>query len=221
MSPQVVVFDVMGTLFDLAPVRRRLSEIGAPDGALEAWFGRMLHSAAALTLVGEFRPFREIGGTTLRATLAQLGVDPGRADEVLQALGELDAYPEASRAFDLLDDAGVPAATLTNGGREHTERLLERAGLRHRVQRVITVDEVEAYKPHREPYLYTARLLELPPAALTLIAAHGWDVVGARAAGLDTVWIERLEKRWPFPTDERPTAHDLVHAAELALAGPA
>ncbi len=118
MAIQVVVFDVMGTLFDLSRVRRRLSEIGAPEGALEAWFGRMLHSAAVLTLVGEFRPFREIGGTTLHATLAQLGVDPERAHEVLPALGELDAYPEAGQAFDRLDDAGIPAVTLTNGGRE-------------------------------------------------------------------------------------------------------
>src|ERR671918_2133572 len=102
MAVQVVVFDVMGTLFDLTPVRRKLSELGAPEGALEAWFGRMLHSAASLTLVGEFRPFREIGGTTLRSTLLQLGVDPERADEVLRALGELDAYPEAAAAFDLL-----------------------------------------------------------------------------------------------------------------------
>jgi 2-haloalkanoic acid dehalogenase type II len=133
----------------------------------------MLHSAASLTLVGEFRPFRAIGETTLRSTLAQLGVDPGRAEEVLQELGELDAYPEAGEAFDLLDEAGVPAVTLTNGGREHTEKLLESAGLRQRVQRVFTVDEVEAYKPHREPYLYAARTLGLPPASLALIAAHG------------------------------------------------
>jgi hypothetical protein len=58
-----------------------MRELGAPDGALEAWFGRMLHTAASLTLVGEFRPFREIGGTTLRSTLAQLDVNPvGRED---------------------------------------------------------------------------------------------------------------------------------------------
>ena len=106
--------------------------------------------------------------------------------------------------------------TLTNGGREHTERLLERAGLRHRVQRVITVDEVEMYKPHREPYLHAARTLELPPAALALVAAHGWDVVGARAAGLTAVWVDRLERHWPFPTDRPPTARNLVEAVELA-----
>jgi len=221
MAPDAVVFDVMGTLFDLASVRRRLTELGAPKGALEAWFGRMLHSAAALTLVGEFRPFGEIEGTTLRATLAQLDVDPDRADEVLQALGELDAYPEAGRALDLLHEAGVPAVTLTNGGREHTERLLESAGLRSRIRQVLTVDDVRAYKPHPEPYRHAAQTLALPIESLTLIAAHGWDVVGSRAAGMSAIWVDRLERRWPFPTSEPPTASDLIEAVEQALAGSA
>ena len=98
MATDAVVFDVMGTLFNLAPVRGRLSEIGAPAGALEAWFGRMLHSAASLTLFGEFRPFRGIARTTLRSTLAQLDLEPDRAEEVLQALGELDAFPDVRDA---------------------------------------------------------------------------------------------------------------------------
>jgi 2-haloacid dehalogenase len=145
VNDRVVVFDVMGTLFDLAPVRQRLTRLGAPAGALQAWFGRMLNSAAALTLVDEFHPFREIGGTTLLTTLAQLEVESERADEVLQALGQLDTYPDASQALDLLEEAGVPAVTLTNGGRQHTEALLESAGLRSRVQLVLTC------RPSRSP----------------------------------------------------------------------
>ena len=221
MSDRAVVFDVMGTLFDLAPVGRRLTQLGAPEGALEAWFGRMLHSSAALTLVDEFHPFREIGRTTLLTTLAQLEVESQHADDVLQALGQLDPYADASQAFDLLEDAGVPAVTLTNGGREHTEKLLESAGLRSRVQEVLTVEEVGAYKPHPEPYRHVARTLGLPIGSLTLIAAHGWDVLGARAAGLSAIWVDRLERRWPFPAAEPPSASNLVEAVELALAGSA
>lgn len=219
MADRAVIFDVMGTLFDLAPVRRRLDGLGAPEAALEAWFGRLLHSAASLTLVGEFRPFREIAQATLASTLAQLELDTDGVDDVLQALGELEPYPDAAQAFDVLDEAGVPAVTLTNGGREHTERLLESAGLRRRVQQVLTVDEVRAYKPHPAPYLHAALTLGLPPESLTLIAAHGWDVLGARAAGLSAVWVDRLERRWPFPTEQPPSASDLVAAVMLAVTG--
>jgi 2-haloacid dehalogenase len=213
-----VVFDVMGTLFDLGRVRSRLRELGAPDAALEAWFGRLLHASAALTLIGEFRPFRQLAETTLRSVLSQLELDDGAAPEVLAALSELDAYPDAEVAFDRLEQAGVAAATLTNGGEEHTRRLLERAGLFERVAQVITVEEVEAYKPAPAPYRHAAERLGVEPGELTLIAAHGWDVLGARAAGLQAVWIDRLERRWPFPLPQPPSAPDLRQAVELALA---
>jgi 2-haloacid dehalogenase len=218
MKPRVVVFDVMGTLFDLQPVRMRLEDIGAPGAALEAWFGRLLHSATSLTLSGEFRPFRELAETTLPTTLAQLGADETRSAHVLSALGELDPYPDAEAAFDRLEEAGVRTATLTNGGEGHTRGLLERAGLADRVEAVITVDEVEAYKPAAAPYRHAAGRLEADPGELTLIAAHAWDVVGARAAGLGTVWIDRLERRWSFPLPEPSRASNLVEAADRALA---
>lgn len=215
----IVLFDVMGTLFDLGRVRTRLRELGAPEAALEAWFGRLLHASAALTLVGEFRPFREIAETTLRSVLAQLELDEAAAPEVLAALGELEPYPDAEAAFDRLEEAGVRAATLTNGGEEHTRRLLERGGLLDRVAEVITVDEVEAFKPAAAPYRRAVDRLGAEPGDVTLIAAHGWDVIGARAAGLGAVWIDRLERRWPLPLPEPPTAPDLPRAVELALAG--
>jgi 2-haloacid dehalogenase len=218
MTPRFVVFDVMGTLFDLRSVRARFDELGAPGAALEAWFGRLLHSATSLTLSGEFRPFRELAETTLRTTLAQLSADESRVAHVLAALGELDPYPEASAAFERLEAAGVRTATLTNGGEAHTRGLLERASLADRVAAVITVDEVEAYKPAAAPYRHAAARLQAEPRELKLIAAHAWDVVGARAAGLHAVWIDRLELRWPFPLQEPLRASNLVEAVEQALA---
>jgi 2-haloacid dehalogenase len=212
-----VVFDVMGTLFDLSPLRQRLQKAGAPNGALEAWFGRMLHTAASLTLVGDFRPFREVGKSTLESTLQQLGADVAEAEAVLQGLGELDPYPDAAEAFERLGGAGVRIATLTNGAEDHTRRLLARAKLEDAVEAVIAVDEVRAYKPHAAPYHHAAARLELPIDRITLVAGHGWDVVGAQAAGMRAVWVERLERRWPFPTDEPAKAPDLAGAVDLIL----
>ena len=218
MAARAVVFDVMGTLFDLGPARERLRSLGAPDAALEAWFGRLLHSATSLTLAGEFRPFRELAESTLRTALAQFELDEDAAGEVLEALGQLEPYPDVAAAFDVLEQAGIRIVTLTNGGEEHTRKLLDSAGLGGRVEAVLTVDEVGAYKPDPRPYRHAAERLALPPESLTLIAAHAWDVVGARAAGLDAVWVDRLERRWPFPTAE-PEKHasGLEQAARLAV----
>lgn len=217
--PRAVAFDVMGTLFDLGALRERLRESGAPDATLEAWFGRTLHNAASLTLVGEFRPFSEIAAGALRTTLVQLDLDEELSESVLPLLGRLPAYPDARPALERLREAGVRTATLTNGGAEHTEGLLESAGLRELVDEVVTVAEVAAYKPHPAPYGQLLERLGTDAAATALVAAHGWDVLGARAAGLDAVWVERLERRWPFPVDEPPRAGDLRQAVNLLLGG--
>jgi 2-haloacid dehalogenase len=107
----LVVFDALGTLFDLEPARQKLVEIGAPAAALEAWFERLLHTALALTTVGEFRPFAEIAEATLQTTLAQLDLDESSTADVVACLESLDAYDDAALALERLGAAGVRIVT--------------------------------------------------------------------------------------------------------------
>jgi 2-haloacid dehalogenase len=195
-----IVFDSMGTLFDLSPIKERLG-----DAATEAWFGRILHSAAALTILGEFVPFAELARTTLATTVATLGLDADQ-QEVLAQLQQLPPAADAREALERADHACV----LTNGGRRAGEQLLERAGLDSFVDRVFGVDEARAYKPDPRPYRLV--LDELGDA--TLVATHAWDVVGAARAGMRAVWVDREERTWPFPEEVAPhaTVHDLVQA---------
>ena len=58
----------------------------------------------------------------------------------------------------------------------------------------------------------------MAPAEATLVAAHAWDIVGARAAGLESIWVDRLERRWPLPVAEPRRAASLLEAAEVLLA---
>jgi 2-haloacid dehalogenase len=154
---------------------------------------RVLHHAAALTLAGEWAPFAELAAA----------VDA----ELPEQLAGLGPYPEAAEALEIVRGAGMEPWVLTNGGRESTERLLARAGLAAEVH---SVEEVRWYKPH--PAVY-----ELLPLGAILVAAHGWDVAGARAAGYRAVWIDREEGEWPLPLPQPELrASDLVEAARLA-----
>ncbi|MBA2536590.1 MAG: haloacid dehalogenase type II [Actinobacteria bacterium] len=212
---RAVIFDVMGTLFQLAPLRERLRAMGAPDATLEAWFGRLLHSATSLTLAGEFRPFPELAETTLRTTFAQRELDEGRCAEVLEGFGELPPYEDAEAALASSRGAGLAVAVLTNGSEANTRKLLGSARFDDYIDAFISVDEVRQYKPAPAPYRHAAARLGVEIADLALVAAHGWDVVGARSAGLDAVWVDRLERRWPFPLPEPKRASGLVEAIEL------
>lgn len=215
--PRAVVLDAIGTLFDPSPVLERLLALGAPPAALPAWMHRTLHAATALTLMGRFRPFAEIAELSAGALLAQLGLDPAGAPGVAAAVAEMTPHEDAAAALELLAAAGVPAAVLTNGAAATTAAILARAGLADRVALVVSVEEVGAYKPDGRTYARVLERLGAEASEAILVAAHGWDCAGARAAGLGAVWVSRLERRWPMPAPQPPTAADLPGAVALAL----
>jgi 2-haloacid dehalogenase len=207
----------MGTLFDRSAPGERLVALGAPPLLLELWFARLLHAAATVTLIDAYRPFPDLATDTLESLLVQHGLDPARAEDVVAELGKLDPYPEAERALARIDGAGLPVVALTNGTEENTLALLGRSGLDRYVERVISTDAVGAFKPHPAIYRHAVEELDAAPAEVVLIAAHGWDVAGARANGLSAVWVSRLERRWPLPPPVPPIGADLEDAAERVL----
>jgi 2-haloacid dehalogenase len=213
----VIVFDVIGTLIDLRPLGRRLEEAGAPQTALDAWFERTLHHAACVTLAGEFAPFADLARAALETTLVSAAVDPSGAGELMEPLssGSLPAYPEAATALRDARATGRSVAVLTNGPADQTEQQLRSAGLEALVEHVRSVEEVSAYKPHPSVYGLISKLAE--GRRPVLVAAHAWDVFGARAAALDAVWVRRTPAPWPFPGDDPPTAPDLRAAVHAAL----
>jgi 2-haloacid dehalogenase len=50
-----------------------------------------------------------------------------------------------------------------------------------------------------------AELLDVEPARVLMVAAHRWDLVGARNAGLATAFLERPLEKGPHRTADRPS----------------
>jgi 2-haloalkanoic acid dehalogenase type II len=165
-------------------------------GELQARMSKPLHHATSLTLAGQWLPLAEIVGA-LDAELAQ-------------ALGTLEPFPDAHAACAAARGRGETVWVLTNGGAELTQTLLDRAGLAEFVAAVRSVEEIARYKPHPAAY-------NLLPGGSKLVAAHAWDVVGARAAGHDSVWVNRGGDPWPYPGIEQPeVAPNLAIAVDIA-----
>ena len=56
---------------------------------------------------------------------------------------------------------------------------------------------------------------------MALVAAHGWDVLGAQRAGLTGAWFPRGERTYPAVyEDPHVTADDLGAAVDALLALP-
>jgi 2-haloacid dehalogenase len=216
LRPEVVAFDVNETLLDLAPVRAALIEAGEPATLLPAVFARTLLTGIAATAVGSWCRFRD----AFDAALAQES-DLGAAARamVLEGFGELAPHADVESALRRLVEAGVRVVTLTHGSPGVAEAGLERGGITPLVERSLSSEEIRAWKPSREVYLWAAGSCGVLPERMAMVAAHGWDVLGAQRAGLTGAWFPRSERCYPA-VYEAPhvTAPGLGGAVDALLA---
>ncbi len=221
--PRIVAFDVIETLFSLEPLRARFQEAQLPPDKLELWFAKILRDGFALAAADVFQPFQQVAAGTLAVFLADEGQKPDndKIQSILQGFSELKAHPDVAPAFEKLRAADVRILTLTNGSKENTQKLLREAQLESFVEQIIAIDEVQQWKPRREVYRHAARQAGVEPSQMALVAAHAWDVQGARRAGLVTGWVQRQEKLF-HPALEKPdvSGGTLLEVCEQLLALP-
>jgi 2-haloacid dehalogenase len=197
---RVVAFDVNETLFSLDSLGPVFATVGLDQAAVPLWFARLLRDGFALTVMGQYRPFGDLAAQALRA-MGPDKIDDTAVATVLGAFGQLDPHPDVEPALRMLNEAGIPAVTLTNGSADLVGALLNRAGLHGLVRRSLSVDDVHRWKPAPEPYLWAARQLGAEPGQVALVASHPWDCAGAHTAGLASGWVNRAGAAWPtvFP----------------------
>ena len=112
---------------------------------------------------------------------------------MLDAFASLPLHPDVEPGLRTLADAGIPTLTLTLGSAQTVAEIFDAHGLSDLVTGHLSVDEIGRWKPAPAPYLAGCLALGLAPADVTMVAAHSWDLHGARRAGLRTAWVSRLE----------------------------
>jgi 2-haloacid dehalogenase len=219
LRPEVVAFDVNETLVDLAPVRATLVEAGQPESLLGTVFARTLLTGFAAATTGTWCRFRD----AFDAALAQeCDLDPHDRAQVAEAFGELAPYPDVEPPLRRLAQAGVRVVTLTHGSPGVAEAALARGGVTPLVERSLSSEAIRAWKPSREVYLWAAGTCDVDPGRMALVAAHGWDVLGAQRAGLTGAWFPRSERSYPAVYEPpHVSATDLGAAVDALLALPA
>jgi 2-haloacid dehalogenase len=86
---------------------------------------------------------------------------------------------------------------------------------------VLSADEVGQLKPGPRPYELVGERGGVPIGDVMLVAAHGWDVSGALAAGARAAFIAR-PGMIPSPIGPQPelVVADIAELAERLTAGP-
>ncbi|RKS07266.1 2-haloacid dehalogenase [Nocardiopsis sp. Huas11] len=218
--PAAIAFDVLDTLFPLAPLEWRFRAAGIPRVLMTRWSDHMLRDAFALTLLDGRHTFEDVARGALRDITGHQ-IAPAAEDAIIEGMAELTARREAADALTAARGAGLRVVTLGNGDDGPTAALMARSGLEALVDGVLSCAAPHSWKPSSTPYLAAAEALEVEPGRLALVTAHGWDVAGGSRAGLVTGWSAQLEGRFPsvFPPPD-VSGRDLVEVVDGLLALP-
>ena len=175
---EAIIFDLDGVIVDSEPLHLSATRLAL------ALIGR------SLTEEEYYRRF--VAFTDRELFLALLGEGNPEIDRLVQEkqriyrelCGEgVKAYPETV-TFIRKARGAFPLALTTGSTREEAEGILRALGIRDAFQIVVSCEDYRRGKPDPEPYLFTARLLRLPPRLCLVIEDTIEGVRAAKAAGM-------------------------------------
>jgi 2-haloacid dehalogenase len=227
MPVKVLAFDTFGTVVDWhGSIRREIAAVypGVDADAFATAWRAGYRPAMQRVMAGEL-------GWTLLDDLHRMILDAILPRFGLEHLGEaerrhlntvwhrLDPWPDAAEGLARLKKRFL-ICTLSNGNLGLLTKLAKHGGLPFDC--ILSAEVFKAYKPDPATYLGVAKVFDLPPQEVMLVAAHHEDLAGARQCGLQATYVERpweLGRTHPKDVSPRPEntlhARDFLHLADL------
>ncbi|KAI1458649.1 haloacid dehalogenase [Annulohypoxylon moriforme] len=217
MAPKTIIaFDLYGTLLSTESIADELAKIFGEDKAKSLaalWRRYQLEYTWRINSMGEYKPFGEITRNALRHAVAEhdLTLTAENTDTLMRSYDALQVFPEIPSALKLLEENSdsVEAYVFSNGTGEMVGNSIKTSPdlgpHSQRFKSLITVDDIKCFKPDGRGYNHLLEQVGKQDDAshVWLVSANPFDIVGARAAGLNASFIDRSGKGWIDRLDEK------------------
>ena len=189
-KPDLVLFDLDGTLVDTAPdlawsIDATLEKLDLPmcgEEKVRAWIGSGIEGLLNRALTNDFNgvPDKSLYDNALSIFL----------DIYIDNICERShIYPGVNEALAHLKAHNIKIACVTNKGGRHTEKLLKSLGLYDEFGIVVSGDTLPLKKPHPEPLLHAAAYFPVDTSAALMVGDSVTDIKAARAAGFQILCV--------------------------------
>ena len=182
---KAVLFDFEGTLVDfqwqLEPAVSETLESISKTGLQRQWYGEKPGYAHIYNHTLDLLEQGKGQGSSVSET-ASVDVIYDRYDA--DALTRWNLYPDTLEMLGKLRNQGFKMALVSNVGKTSLQAAMEKLGLSHLIQVVISRDDVSRIKPHPEGLLAAAKALGVSPGEALFIGDSRNDVDAARRAGM-------------------------------------
>jgi len=224
--PKSVIFDLDDTLCDYAAAREarlRRAFTLSPSAS---------QSCEAIDLdrmIAESIQMHPHGADHFEELFTRFGITDARAAEAAadwyrkNRFHGLHLFPETEAVFATVRNAvsadanaARPIGIVTNGPTEVQHAKLELLGIDRLVDFVLVSEEFGVAKPDPQIFREALRLAGVGPKEAVFVGDSAeFDMAGAQAAGMLTVWVNRHQRPWtepgPPPTRQIRTLAELPH----------
>ena len=218
---KVLSFDVFGTVVDwhgslVREIDKLKLDIDSSEFAL-AWragykpaMQRVMSGELGWTLIDDLHRM------ILDEILQQFNIkilDEAEKCRLNKAWHRLAAWPDSVEGLQRLKSK-YTICTLSNGNIGLLTNMAKRAGLPWDC--ILSAEVFHKYKPDPGTYLGVAKVFDIEPEEVMLVAAHQNDLQAARECGLKTAYIERpLEYGVSQIKDVSPNSKNTLHAMDF------
>ncbi|HEY3600008.1 MAG TPA: haloacid dehalogenase type II [Paraburkholderia sp.] len=190
-----VIFDLYGTLYDVHSVAGLCSRF-YPGRGLEIsvlWRQKQLEYTWLRSLMDDYVSFEQTTDDALRFVNNHLKLHltaenhAALCNEYLQ----IKPYPEVPATLATLESRELPLAILSNGSVHSIQSVVGHSGLKPYFDHLISVEEVQVFKPHALVYQFAETQLGLDRSNILFVSSNAWDASGARHFGYPVCWVNR------------------------------
>lgn len=139
-----------------------------------------------------------------------VGLNDQQVDKLMEAYDSLSTFPDVNPGLKRLsENKNIESVVFSNGTKIMVTNSVHKSGSLDSTafKDIITVDAVEVFKPAPEVYRYLAQKVgkEGQESDLWLVSGNPFDVVGARAVGMQAAWVDRAGNGWQDTLGQGPT----------------
>jgi 2-haloacid dehalogenase len=185
---RAVCLDVNETALNISALIPAFEAVGLGAADLRLWFARTQRDGFALCAAGSWASFWDIAAANFLA-LAPDRITESNVEELLHHLRQCPVHADVAPGIAELQEAGLQVGTLTIGNAQLVRSIFERSAIT--LAHHLSCDEVQRWKPAPEPYVFAATQFGVPVEEMLMVAAHDWDLAGAKAVGMQTAYLDR------------------------------
>lgn len=214
-------FDVYGTLVDPVDMGQHLETLIGNHATEfgQLWHEKKVEYAFRRALMRQYADFTVCTQQALQYCLNvyQITLSSTEQQALMAKFSQLSAFEDVIPGLNELAKQGHFLAAFSNGPELSVRKLLTNSQIMPHLQSVISVDDLHTYKPNPDVYHYLMKRVQTDNNTCMMVSSNAWDVIGAKAAGLQAVWVKRGANKLFDPWDIQPDliVSDLIELADV------